>query len=172
MKKLIVMIAVFSMVGMVVSCNLLKKPLPEPDTDPEGAERLGTQITADIRATSTAFGIFETESNGNLKFVETDTVPLTPGQRYGWIIHLETERDAVKVREVFKMPGKPEEWINVEDGAVSDDQTTLDITETRKVVDGKISGRWKVVNGDPTGEHEIQIYIEDVLVATFNFKVE
>ncbi len=31
---------------------------------------------------------------------------------------------------------------------------------------------WKIAEGDPTGDHELRLYVEGKLVRTFKFKIE
>ena len=122
-----------------------------------------------LKVVSAEFGLL------NPEFQSTTKVPFQPGQQYGWIVQLDTRKDTVRWREEFTLPAAPESWGSEEvegEQAVSEDQK---ISVTQREVqpeDGLISNFWEVAAGDPKGRYTIRVFVEDTLVATFEFDVE
>ena len=120
------------------------------------------------------FGIITKNLEGEEEFEVTNTVPLVEGQSYGWIIRLGSEFAKVKWREVFELPARPETWGRGEESGRHEitEDGRICITEREVVVrDGYIQSFWDVAAGDPLGDHVIRVYVNDVLLGTFHFKV-
>jgi len=156
MKFLIIVVAVLSL----VRCGTTKKSF---------------RISSDISIADAQFGIYKEASNGQKTFVASNTVPLNVGQVYGWKISLKTSRSRIKWREEFKLPAKPKTWGDAEAKnlyKISQDRTLSTTEQEVSPKNGKIGHTWSVASGDPNGEYEMRVYIEDVLVETFRFHVE
>jgi len=130
-----------------------------------------------FQVVSAEFGLLkpaESESE-NPEFQSTAKVPLTPGQGYGWIIQLDTTRDTIRWREEFTLPAAPERWGSEETEGVqvvSGDRKTSVTEREVQPENGLISNFWEVAAGDPQGRYAIRVFVEDTLVATFEFDVE
>lgn len=100
------------------------------------------------------------------------------GRPIGWVIDLRTEKPEVRWREEFVMPVAPEKWglppdsTDVRPPMISADRR-MATTERRSVpAGGTIDHTWSLDATDPTGPHTMRVYVEDVLVATFEFEVQ
>ena len=129
---------------------------------------------ADEQRRTGVFGIIIKNQEGKEKFEVTNTVPLIEGQSYGWIIRLGPGFTKVKWKEVFELPAKPDTWGSGEasgDHEISGDRK-VSVTEKEVVVEGGyIHNFWSVVAGDPVGDYVIRVYVNDLLLETFHFKV-
>ena len=120
------------------------------------------------------FGIIVKDQQGKENFQVTNTVPLLKDQSYGWVIRLDPTISKTKWKEVFELPTKPKTWGAGEEEGMHDisENRTTSITERDVIVeDGYIQNFWKVAAGDPTGDYIIRVYVNDVLLETFKFKV-
>jgi hypothetical protein len=132
------------------------------------------RVAPDLWVVDTQFGLLETDEEGQQSFIPFSFVPLEPGQKYGWVAWLQTNRLLVRWREELDMPAVPYSWGRVEEEGV---QVTpngrLAVTERiEPPLDGLLSNYWSVVTGDPVGLYTLRLYIEDTLVRTFYFHVE
>lgn len=92
---------------------------------------------------------------------------------YHWAVFVEAEQRSVRVREAFKLPAPAKQWgtgpgrtdvIEDRSGAVTEFDDDLS--------DGLISNGWCVAAGDPSGDHQIRVYVGDRLLHIFDFRVE
>ncbi|WP_022664944.1 hypothetical protein [Desulfospira joergensenii] len=120
------------------------------------------------------FGIIVQDQQGKEKFQPTNTVPFIEGQSYGWIIKLSPEFTKVKWKEVFELPASPDTWGAGEASGgnkISEDRKVSIIEKEVAVEDGYIQNFWSVAPGDPLGDYVIRVYINDLLLETFHFRV-
>jgi archaellum component FlaG (FlaF/FlaG flagellin family) len=81
--------------------------------------------------------------------------------------------ESVQVKEVFILPAKPKTWVD-EEGMSLPLQYDNKISVTQEVIkleNGTVSNSWCVVEGDPTGNHKIDVIINGVLAKSFRFTV-
>ena len=120
------------------------------------------------------FGIITINHEGKEKFEITNTVPFVEGQSFGWIITLIPGFTKVKWKEVLELPARPETWGPGEasgEHVISENRKTS-ITAKEVVVEGgNIQNFWSVTEGDPLGDYVIRVYVNDLLLDTFHFKV-
>lgn len=120
------------------------------------------------------FGIFNTDASGKTSFVPTRLVSRKPGQSYGWIIDLRTDKEKVKWREEFVLPARPKTWGETEpfDKRVISKGGRVSTT-VREVapIEGRISNAWAVAPGDPKGRYRIRVFVDGALASTFEFDV-
>ncbi|WP_413200902.1 hypothetical protein [Nostoc piscinale] len=119
------------------------------------------------------FGIARVDARGKVNFIPTFRVPLQEGSKYGWRIQLKDYQGEVTWREVLRLPKPPETWAT-DDGenfSVSADGTESVMRRKTIANDGVIQNYWTIAAGDPPGKHKIQVYIDDRLIATFDFEV-
>jgi len=120
------------------------------------------------------FGIIIKGRDGKDEFKVSNTVPLIEGQSYGWIIKRGSGIAKVKLKEVFELPARPETWGPGEASGeqdISEDGRILTSEKEILVEDGHIESFWSVASGDPLGDYVIRVYVNDVLLKTFHFKV-
>ncbi|MTJ52876.1 hypothetical protein FJR38_09540 [Anabaena sp. UHCC 0253] len=124
-------------------------------------------------ANKTEFGVRIVDSEGKVNFFPTTTVPLKEGDAYGWRIKLDNYQGKVKWREVLTLPKPPETWITQDSKnfSISADGKTAISQRTATPVNGVIENFWTVSPGDPLGKHQIQVYIDERLIATFAFEI-
>jgi hypothetical protein len=126
-----------------------------------------------ITVSKAEFGVKIIDSKGKVSFFRTTKVQLQEGDAYGWRIKLENYRGEVKWREVLKLPKPPETW-STEDGedfSISTDGTTAVSKRTQTATNGVIENFWTIAPGDPLGKHQIKVYVDDRLMATFDFEI-
>ncbi len=119
------------------------------------------------------FGVQRVGSQGKVTFIPTFRVPLQEGSKYGWQIQLKDYKGTVTWREILRLPKRPETW-GVDTGqdlAISPDGKEAVTKRTQTTTDGMIQNFWTIAPGDPDGKHKIQVYIEDRLIASFEFEI-
>ncbi|MGF1631194.1 MAG: hypothetical protein ACFCUT_17100 [Kiloniellaceae bacterium] len=117
------------------------------------------------------------DGEGNDRTVISDLVPYLPNRAcFGWRIRLTEAPPLVRVREVLKLPQPPLFWSGEDDEysphVFSADRTTATTEEFAAPEDGWLESSWCIVEGDPTGPHSIDVFIEDELVRHFDFEVK
>ena len=130
----------------------------------------------DVEITHAVFGIFNPPAAGAPGFVPTTTVPLVPGQTYGWIMTLKTTKSSVHWREEFTLPAAAP-WNGPVDPqastSVSADKTTS-VTEMDQPI-GQVPiifHGWSVAQGDPKGHYKIRVIVDGTLEQVFEFDVQ
>jgi hypothetical protein len=126
-----------------------------------------------IVVSKSEFGVKIVNSEGKANFFPTTTVPLKEGDAYGWRIKIDNYQGKVKWREVLTLPKPPETWItqNNKNFSISKDGKTATSQRTQTPVNGMIENFWTVSTGDPLGKHQIQVYIDERLIASFEFEI-
>lgn len=121
------------------------------------------------------FGLFNVSPQGKQTFVPATVVPMAPGQAYGWIIQLHTDKEKIRWLEEFTLPTQPSTW------GENDPQVTrsvsnngrTSITEREVAPDQSlIYHSWAVAPGDPKGKYTIRVFIEGSLAKKFEFEVK
>ena len=87
--------------------------------------------------------------------------------------------ESVQVKEVFILPAKPKTWVDEEGMSLPYDKdmslqydNKISVTqEVIKLENGNVSSSWCVAEGDPTGNHKIDVIINGVLAKSFRFTV-
>ncbi|WP_411841130.1 hypothetical protein [Sphaerospermopsis aphanizomenoides] len=126
-----------------------------------------------ITVLKSEFGVRIVDAQGKANFFPTIKVPLKKGDAYGWRIKLQNYRGKVKWREVLRLPKAPETWATQEKNenfSLSVDGTTAVTKRTETSANGVIENFWKIAPGDPLGKHKIEVYVDERLVATFEFE--
>ena len=122
------------------------------------------------------FGIFDASDSRAVAFAPTRVVPHREGQRYGWVIEVQTARRSLSVREEYLLPN-PVKQPKSDDPIVADLEMPLSrhnqISQRQLVpVEGKIYGEWEVGPDEPAGHRHLQVVIEDQVAASFEFDVK
>lgn len=130
-------------------------------------------INQQLVVNKTEFGFRIINSSGKVNFFPTTTVPLKEGDAYGWRIKLNKYSGKVQWREVLTLPKPPETWIteNRENLSISKNGKTATSTRIQTPINGVIENFWTISPGDPLGRHQIQVYIDERLLATFEFEI-
>ena len=113
-------------------------------------------------------------SSANDEFIwnESNFVPLIPENTcYGWEIQLDTERESVQLKEVFILPSEPKSWGDENDISLQHGNRVSVMEKETKAEARIISNSWCVTEGDPTGDYKIDVFVNGVLVESFNFIV-
>ena len=130
-------------------------------------------INQQLVVNKTEFGVKIINSSGKVNFFPTTTVPLKEGDAYGWRITLDKYSGKIQWREVLTLPKSPETWIteNHQNLSISKDGKTAISTRIQTPVNGVIENFWTISPGDPLGKHQIEVYIDQRLLATFEFEI-
>lgn len=141
-------------------------------TTPKNSQSINNQTIINQKE----FGVKIIDSQGKVNFFPTNKVPLKEGDAYGWRIKIDnyqSKMGKIKWREVLRLPNHPELWKteNRENFSLSKDGKTATSQRTEIPVNGIIENFWTITPGDPLGKHQIEVYINDNLVATFDFEI-
>lgn len=130
-------------------------------------------INQQIVVNKSEFGVKIVNPEGKVNFFPTTTVPLKEGDAYGWRITLDKYSGKVQWREVLTLPKAPETWIteNRENISISKNGKTATSTRIQTPINGVIENFWTISPGDPLGKHQIQVYIDERLLGTFEFEI-
>lgn len=153
-----------------IAGNLHRTSTVFAETPPQVSQSInGKKITVN----KSEFGVRIVDSQGKANFFPTSKVPLKQGDAYGWRIKLQNYQGKVKWREVLSLPKAPETWATPEKDenfSLSKDGTTAMTKRTQTSKNGVIENYWKIAPGDPLGKHKIEVYIDNRLIATFEFE--
>jgi hypothetical protein len=128
-----------------------------------------------VKINRAAFGVFAGLDTATPRIDPTNVVE-RDGSQIGWVVDLKADNAKVRWREEFVTPTPPQNWgltrndQDVRPPLVSADRRTA-ITERAVPSSGTISHWWKLDPSDPAGRHVMRVYVEDVLVASFEFDV-
>ncbi|NIA72440.1 hypothetical protein HBA54_28015 [Pelagibius litoralis] len=116
------------------------------------------------------------DGQGRERRIRADIVPFLPNRAcFGWQIKLSDAPPVIRYREVLTLPSAPKFWSGENDEysshRFSADRTTATTEEFAAPKDGWLSSRWCIAEGDPTGPHSIDVYIDDRLARRFEFEV-
>jgi len=129
-----------------------------------------------IEIVTAEFGLFEAGRGDEIVFQPATVVPRAVGQRYGWIIELKTAQRSVAVGEAYVLPEKPT-TSSAADARVAENLRIPDLrrhqVSQRQLVpvDGQIVGEWSVGPDEPAGKRRLQVTVEGLPAATFDFEV-
>jgi hypothetical protein len=129
-------------------------------------------IAPDLAVEDVAFGVGHEGNDGSRELIETRSIPLVPGQLYGWRLALRTGRDHVRVREELTLPARPATWGD----AVTAPRATIAPDGRHVVVEEETALRratrfWSIDPGDPRGKYRMRLYVEGVLIGEATFVV-
>jgi hypothetical protein len=116
-----------------------------------------------------AFGISSWENDTGYVFTETDHVHLVPGTTFGWRLKLREPMSSVMLREEFVLPAAPAYWGLGPDTRLNEDRTVATTERRVSPTDGWLSREWTLTAGDPPGDYEMRVFLNDELVKTFHF---
>jgi hypothetical protein len=119
------------------------------------------------------FGIWVPDAAGELRFVETSEVPCLDEQAFGWRVPTAPARHEKWV-ETLKLPAAPRSWEGVaEDPNVLVSADGRSATTLGESLPGEpfIGHVWYVSDGDPAGDYEMSVELEDGRTASFRFRL-
>lgn len=131
-----------------------------------------------VEVVSAEFGVFDTSNPKETTFAATDVVPHREGQRYGWVIEVKTKRRSLGVSEEYLLPNTAA--ATPPDTDRRGNRVIMDVPLPRRnqvslrelvPVDGAIYGEWVIGPGEPAGHRHLQVMIDGVPVADFEFDV-
>ncbi|HVN42039.1 MAG TPA: hypothetical protein VMT50_04595 [Steroidobacteraceae bacterium] len=121
------------------------------------------------------FGIWVDETDQDEgRFVATPVVPYVEEQAFGWRLQNPTPNRPVKWVETIRLPAVPESWEGLEESpnvTLSEDGRTATTMGQSEPGDEFIGNEWYVSPGDPLGDYEITVEVEDGTRATYKFHV-
>lgn len=131
-----------------------------------------------VEVVNAEFGVFDTSNPKETTFAATDVVPHREGQRYGWVIEVKTKRRSLSVSEEYLLPNSTA--TPPPDTDRRGNRVIMDVPLPRRSqvslrelvpVDGLIYGEWVIGPGEPAGHRHLQVMIDGVPVADFEFDV-
>lgn len=109
---------------------------------------------------------------GNWTNKISNFVPLNPENTcYTWVVSLDTHLNAVQVKEVFKMPSRPSNSNFPSHYTFGEDGKSIIGRIKKEIKNNQISNSWCVAKGDPSGKHNIDVFIEGKFIKSFPFTV-
>lgn len=166
--------------SLVAAAVLLCAPCAMAETaalaTPPAAVSPSSPAIPGITIAQTAFGVFADYDSAKAKLTPTSVV-YRDGSQIGWVVNLASEKATVRWREEFVVPSPPKEWgVTANRDDIRPPQVSADkrmATTERRVpaAGGSISHWWKLDASDPAGPHTMRVYIDEVLVASFDFEV-
>jgi len=142
---------------------------------PAGAQVEKVVPESTFKVLRAEFGTLDMKDASQPGFRPTTKVPLKDGQNYGWVIQLDTRKPVIRWREEFTLPAAPQSWGPAEKIGrrdLSADRRTSVTEREVKPARGLILNYWQVAAGDPRGRHVMKVFVEGVLVSTFEFDLE
>ena len=137
-----------------------------------------------IRIDRAAFGILHDVGTPQARIDPTNVVRRDSSD-IGWVLQISpdsseasSQTPALRWREEFVVPTPPASWgialapSDVRPPFVSADRLMGTTERNAPAGTGTLSHSWKLDASDPAGPHLMRVYVQDVLVATFMFKVE
>jgi hypothetical protein len=135
----------------------------------------GSALAQAEEVTDTAFELGLTPPGGETTYTATTAIPYLPGEAcYYWYVQLSKPKGDISFVEVMTLPGAPTNWgdLGPDDGVtVADDGMSVTREATQTPTDGWISNGWCLVEGDPSGQHHIDVTIGEQVVGSFDFEV-
>jgi hypothetical protein len=135
-----------------------------------------TQVAPDLVLSQARFGLFGTDSYGNLQFSPSSVVPLQAGQSFGWVIRLKTPRDKVRLREEIVLPPPISDRLPSDEPSLSSPESLAEgqhmsaNEEEMETEKGVIYRFWTIDAEDVPGNYTIRLF-DGVLVQTFAFEM-
>ncbi len=162
-KRIIMLGFMFLLVGGVAVCGAAVGTAQK-------ASNLDTQLI------QSDFGLFNGYGTDNEEFVSTKTVPLVPGQSFGWVMELSNNKSKVHWREELILPAAPQTWSieNTDKGSyrISDDKRISVMEREVEPTNGVISNVWEIMSGDPKGHYTIRVIVDGRIEQVYEFEVE
>ena len=126
----------------------------------------------DIKVLETSF-VQQDLSGGTMRVTPTRRIKYAPGTScYSWIIRVVPQRASVTIREHFKLPAPATQW--------NSDPVSTNVSQGRKeastnvqesLEDGILTNGWCVAEGDPTGQHVIEVFHGKRRLHQFMFEI-
>ena len=135
---------------------------------------VSTRVFA-LEVVAAEFGVFDASDPQRVVFSPTQVVPRKEGQRYGWMIELRGVKRSLSVREEYLLPSTA-----IEHRTDSAEGTKLVIPLDRRnqvsqrqlvPVDGLIYGEWSIGPQEPPGRRQLDVVVDGVVAASFEFEV-
>lgn len=168
-----VVLTFFWLISGFIASKPINATLALADNTTATSSKISQSRTRPINISRAEFGVLRIDSQGKGRFTPTNRVILNQSGKYGWRIQLQDYTGEVSWREVLQLPKPPQTWAT-EDGtnfSLSQDGVEAVTTRTQFTSNGIIENFWTIVPGDPPGKHRIQVFIDNRLIATFDFEV-
>lgn len=136
----------------------------------------GAAGAAGIDIVSAEFGLFEEGRDNEVVFQPASVVPRAVGQRYGWIIEVNTLKRSLAVREEYVLPAAAsakEPDSQVARNLHIPDLRRSQVSQRQLVpVGGQIVGEWSVGPDEPAGKRRLRVIVEGEVAATFDYELK
>ncbi|HET7774764.1 MAG TPA: hypothetical protein VFK74_00180, partial [Azospira sp.] len=103
-------------------------------------------------------------------------VPHVLGQRYGWVIEVETKKQNLSVSEEYVVPhpnkGSETELEVARNLGLSNDKRIQVSQRILRPQEGHIYAEWSVGPNEPVGHRRLQVLIDGEVAARFEFDVK
>lgn len=105
--------------------------------------------------------------------VEASSIPYRPETScFGWVIHVTPRKGEVRVREELRLPAPSPSWpVEGTTIRVHDDRAGATNEFADDLSDGMITSEWCIADGDPVGDHHIEVFAGERLLRRFEFTV-
>jgi hypothetical protein len=151
--------------------TLAQQPAP-----PQSATEATYPAVDGVKIERVEFGVFRDLNSPNASLDAARTVTRN-ARPVGWVVALDTAKSSVRWREEFSMPVPPAHWglktvsTDLHPPTLSADRRTVTTERLVPVRGGTVAHWWTTEASDPTGPHSMRVYVEDVLVGSFEFDV-
>jgi len=131
---------------------------------------------AEVDILDAEFGTFDASKPGEIVFTPATIVPHRTGQRYGWVIEVRTGKRSLSVREEYLLPNaappQPADNPVAAHLAVPFERHNQVSQRQLVPVDGRIYGEWSIGPSEPAGRRQLQVVVEGVPAARFDYEVK
>lgn len=133
------------------------------------------KVSHDVEIVGAELGEFRFDEKANAYlFYRQDRFDRTSKHSYGWRLELRTRTQRrIEFKEIFTLPAAPKQWGISDAVELSADRkratTRLYVTPDAS---GYVSNYWSFSEGDPTGAHHFEIWVEGHYVTRLDFEVD
>jgi hypothetical protein len=126
-------------------------------------EKPVVQVAPDLAVYRADFGIFSTGPRGEDHFASTTALPMNLGTRYGVVLRFRTPRPSVHFKAEFEIDGRVVTFQDAQGNPVPQEETVES--------DGGLIARFWQIGPEEPGEQVLKVYLDGVLVRSFEFTV-
>ena len=99
-------------------------------------------------------------------------IPHRPGLKYGWVIEVRTRQRSLSVREEYLLPSQAKPAPAGAGAVVLPLERRSQVSQRQLVpVDGRIYGEWSIGPQEPPGRRQLDVVVDGVVAASFDFEV-
>ncbi len=129
------------------------------------------QLSADVEVVRVAFGRF-VRAGVRTRFEPRRSMPMRPGDGYGWRVWVRSRRPALHVEEELMLPTPPQSWGVSPAVRLWRDQRGATTTLSLDARTGLLENWWWFAKGDPVGRYTMLVRLEGVEIGKVVFEVQ